>query len=217
MMRPPAIIGVGRNYAKHAAELGNERPTNPLVFYKNPASLCANGAPIVLPRTAAVNGLGVDYEGELAVILGEDVRDVSREDALRVVSQYAVANDVSHRWWQWEGGGGQFCRGKSFDSFCPLSEPVDASSITDPHALRICTRLNGKVVQDDSTSQMLFSIDELIAELSKSTTLLAGTIILTGTPSGVGAASDPPRFLAAGDTVEVEIEHVGLLRNRVIA
>lgn len=217
MMRPPAIIGVGRNYAKHAAELGNERPTHPLIFYKNPASLCANGSPIMLPRTAEVDGLGVDYEGELAVILGEDVRDVAREDALGVVSHYAVANDVSHRWWQWEGSGGQFCRGKSFDSFCPLSEPVDAASIVDPHALRICTRLNGVVVQDDSTSQMLFSIDELIAELSKSTTLLAGTIILTGTPSGVGAASDPPRFLMAGDTIEVEIEHVGLLRNRVVA
>ena len=217
MSRPPAIIGIGRNYAKHAAELGNDRPAHPLVFYKNPASICGNGEDIVLPATLGTPSLGVDYEGELAVILGSDTRDVARGEAFACVSHFAVANDVSHRWWQWEGSGGQFCRGKSFDSFCPMSEPVVASAVDDPQSLRIRTTLNGAVVQDDSTSQMLFPIDELISELSRSTTLLAGTIILTGTPAGVGAAKDPPQFLKAGDLLEVEIEQVGLLRNRVVA
>ena len=216
MVRPPAIIGIGRNYAKHAAELGNERPDAPLVFHKNPAAVIANGDSIIIPQICAVPDHGVDYEGELAVFIGSDCRDVSKSEALTVVSHYATANDVSHRWWQWEGSGGQFCRGKSFDTFCPIGEPVPASTISDPGNLSITTYLNGDVVQDSNTSQMLFSVQDLISELSRGTTLLKGTVILTGTPAGVGAAQDPPRFLKDGDVVEVSITGLESLRNSVI-
>jgi 2-keto-4-pentenoate hydratase/2-oxohepta-3-ene-1,7-dioic acid hydratase in catechol pathway len=213
--RPPAIIGIGRNYAKHAEELGSTRPEHPLIFFKNPASVIGDGDPIVIPSICAVPEHGVDYEGELAAIIGEDCKDVLRAEGLAAISHYAVANDVSHRWWQWEGSGGQFCRGKGFDSFCPMSEPVAAELVGDPQELRITTRLNGATVQDASTSEMLFPIADLVAELSRGTTLLKGTVILTGTPAGVGAAQDPPRFLVAGDTIEVEIDRVGVLRNPV--
>lgn len=216
MKYPPAILGIGRNYAAHAKELGNATPDAPLVFFKNPASVIANGEPIVIPQVCNVPDYGVDYEGELGVLIGTTCRDVPESSALEVVSQYCVANDVSHRWWQWEGSGGQFCRGKSFDTFCPLSDPVDASIVGDPQSLSIVTKVNGEIVQDSTTANMLFPVHVLVAELSRGTTLLAGTLILTGTPSGVGAAQDPPRFLRAGDEVTVEIERVGVLRNPVI-
>ena len=133
-----------------------------------------------------------------------------------MVSHYGTANDISHRWWQWEGSGGQFCRGKSFDTFCPLGQPVPASEIPDPANLAITTHLNGQLVQDSSTSQMLFSVPDLISDLSRGTTLLKGTVILTGTPAGVGAAQDPPRFLMDGDLVEVSIGGLHSLRNSVV-
>ena len=216
MVRPPAIIGIGRNYAKHAAELGNERPDAPLIFHKNPASVIGNDDSIVIPSICQIPDHGVDYEGELAVFIGHDCRDISKSEALAVISHYATANDVSHRWWQWEGSGGQFCRGKSFDTFCPLGKPLPASQISDPGNLSITTHLNGELVQDSSTSQMLFSVPDLISELSRGTTLLKGTVILTGTPAGVGAAQDPPRFLKDGDVVEVTIAGLESLRNSVI-
>ena len=216
MKHPPAILGIGRNYAAHANELGNATPDAPLVFFKNPASVIANGEPIVIPEVCDVPDYGVDYEGELGVLIGTTCRDVPKASALEVVSHYCVANDVSHRWWQWEGSGGQFCRGKSFDTFCPLSDPVDASIVGDPQSLSIVTKVNDEIVQDSTTANMLFPVHVLVAELSRGTTLLAGTVILTGTPSGVGAAQDPPRFLRAGDEVTVEIERVGVLRNPVI-
>ena len=216
MKHPPAILGIGRNYAAHANELGNATPDAPLVFFKNPASVIANGEPIVIPEVCDVPDYGVDYEGELGVLIGTTCRDVPESSALEVVSHYCVANDVSHRWWEWEGSGGQFCRGKSFDTFCPLSDPVDASIVGDPQSLSIITKVNDEIVQDSTTANMLFPVHVLVAELSRGTTLLAGTVILTGTPSGVGAAQDPPRFLRAGDEVTVEIERVGVLRNPVI-
>jgi len=138
-------------------------------------------------------------------------------DALSVVSGYACANDVSARWWQKEGSGGQFCRGKSFDTFCPLSAPTPAALVGDPQALTLRTRLNGEVVQESSTSLMLYPVATLVHELSRGMTLLAGTVVLTGTPAGVGYARKPPRFLQAGDVVEVEITGVGRLRNPVRA
>lgn len=216
MKYPPAILGIGRNYAAHADELGNDRPQAPLLFHKNPASVIGNGDPIVIPEICSVPDHGVDYEGELAVVIGKNCRDVPESSALEVVSHYCVANDVSHRWWQWEGSGGQFCRGKSFDSFCPLGEPVDASVVGDPQNLRIRTTLNETVMQDSTTAHMLFPVKVLVAELSRGTTLLQGTVILTGTPGGVGAGQDPPRFLRAGDRVTVEIEKIGSLSNSVI-
>lgn len=216
MKYPPAILGIGRNYSAHAEELGNARPEAPIVFYKNPASVIASGEPIVIPEICGVPDHGVDYEGELGVIIGTMCHDVPASSALDVISHYCVANDVSHRWWQWEGSGGQFSRGKSFDTFCPLSEPVDATMVGDPQSLSIVTRLNNEIVQDSSTANMLFPVRELVAELSRGTTLLPGTVILTGTPSGVGAAQDPPRFLRGGDEIAVEIEKVGSLFNPVI-
>ncbi|MEE4301101.1 MAG: fumarylacetoacetate hydrolase family protein [Pseudomonadales bacterium] len=213
--RPPAILCIGRNYADHAAEMGGEAPDRPVVFMKNPASVIDHDEPIVIPHACIEHGPQVDYEGELAVVIGADARDVAPDRALDCVAGYACANDVSARWWQREGAGGQFVRGKSFDTFCPIGDLVPASDVPDVQQLRLVTRLNGEVVQEASTSLMLHPVATLIAELSRGMTILAGTVILTGTPAGVGAGRTPPRFLKDGDVVEVEIEHVGLLRNPV--
>jgi 2-keto-4-pentenoate hydratase/2-oxohepta-3-ene-1,7-dioic acid hydratase in catechol pathway len=212
---PPAILGIGRNYADHAAEMRGDVPSRPVVFMKNPAAVIGDGEPIVIPPACVETGEQVDYEGELAVIIGRDARDVAEADALACVGAYAVANDVSARWWQKEGAGGQFVRGKSFDTFCPLGPPVAAADVGDPQTLRLVTTLNGETVQDASTGDMIFPVATLVAELSRGLTLLAGTVILTGTPAGVGAARTPPRFLRAGDVVEVTVDRVGSLRNPV--
>jgi 2-keto-4-pentenoate hydratase/2-oxohepta-3-ene-1,7-dioic acid hydratase in catechol pathway len=190
----------------------------PMVFMKNPASVIGNGEPIVIPAICnEPDGTEqVDYEGELAVIVGERCRDVPVAEALTVVSGYAVANDVSARWWQKHGSGGQFVRGKSFDTFCPVSEPVPASAVPNPQALDLVTKLNGEIVQRANTGAMIFPIATLIAELSRAMTLLPGTVILTGTPAGVGVARTPPRFLRDGDEIAITIESVGTLTNPVI-
>ncbi len=213
---PPAIWCVGRNYADHARELGNDAPERPMIFMKNPASVIGEEDPIVIPAVCRENGPEVDWEGELGVVIGPDARDVDPEDAMSFVSHFVVANDVTARWWQKQGGGGQFCRGKSFDTFCPVGRPVPASEVGDPDDLGIETRLNGKIVQSARTSNMIFPVSRLVADLSRGTTLLAGTLLLTGTPAGVGAGMNPPRFLRSGDVVEIEIERVGVLRNRVL-
>lgn len=213
--RPPAIWCVGRNYADHAAELGNDRPERPMIFLKNPAAVVGDGDDIVIAPVCETPGPQVDWEGELAFVIGRDVRDLDPSDALDAISHYAAANDVTARWWQKQGSGGQFCRGKSFDTFCPVGEPVSAATVGDPSDLAIETRVNGEVVQSGRTSAMLFPIPELLAEITRGTTLLAGTLVLTGTPAGVGAGMDPPRFLQPGDDVEVVIERVGRVRNRV--
>lgn len=212
---PPAIIAIGKNYADHAAEMGAKAPENLVVFHKNPASICSATDDIVIPAICREHGPQVDYEGELAVIVGTAARDVSEANALKHVAGYAVANDVSARWWQREGSGGQFCRGKSFDTFCPMSVPVPAHRVANPQALRVVTRLNGAVMQDASTEFMLHSVARIVSELSRGTTLLPATVILTGTPAGVGFGRTPKVFLKAGDVVEVEIAGVGSLRNAV--
>ncbi|MBL9149663.1 MAG: fumarylacetoacetate hydrolase family protein [Phycisphaerae bacterium] len=216
MPRPPAILCIGRNYADHAAEMGAvAQRGHPMVFLKNPASVVGDGEAIRIPAICRDHGPQVDWEGELAVVIGRDCRDVPESKALEVVAGYAAANDVSARWWQKEGSGGQFCRGKSFDTFCPLGPVKPAKDVGDPQALTLTTRLNGEIVQQASTSLMLFSVATLVSELSRGMTLLAGTVILTGTPSGVGSARKPPRFLVAGDRIEVEIEKVGRVGNVV--
>jgi 2-keto-4-pentenoate hydratase/2-oxohepta-3-ene-1,7-dioic acid hydratase in catechol pathway len=222
-LRPPAILCIGKNYADHAAELAEpgalKLPERPVLFMKNPASVIGTGEAIELPPVVCTDDrdppLGVDYEGELAVILGCDARDVPEDQARAVIASVACANDVSQRWWQWHGSGGQWCRGKSFDSFCPLGEPVPIDGIDDLQNLLLTTRLNGETMQQANTSAMIFPVARLIADLSQGTTLLAGTVILTGTPAGVGAGRKPPRFLRDGDRVEVEIGGVGLLSNPV--
>lgn len=213
------IIGIGRNYAEHAKEQGAAVPDRPMVFTKNPASACLSGDAIVIP-TICQDQEQVDYEGELAIVIGRPARDVTQPDAADpatgLILGYCIANDVSARWWQKQGSGGQFCRGKSFDTFCPIGPAITpARDVPNPSALRLRTLLNSEVVQDASTGEMLFSPSYLVAELSRGTTLLPGTIILTGTPAGVGQSRTPPRFLRAGDTVRIEIEGLGAITNPV--
>ena len=211
------IIGIGQNYAKHAREMGNAAlPERPVVFTKNPAAAIVSGDAIIIPKICQ-DQEQVDFEGELAIVIGAAARDVPKADAHRVILGYAAANDVSARWWQKQGSGGQFCRGKSFDTFCPLGEVTPAAEVKNPNALRLVTRVNGQVMQDETTGDMIFDVSTLVSELSRGTTLLPGTVILTGTPSGVGTARKPPVYLKAGDTVEVEIEGLAAVRNPVRA
>ncbi|MFZ2873097.1 MAG: fumarylacetoacetate hydrolase family protein [Phycisphaerales bacterium] len=216
----PTIMGIGMNYAAHAREQGKGVPERPVLFTKNPFAAILDGEDIVVPRVCQ-DRPQVDFEAELGVIIGRrpnggPVRDVPLAEALRCVLGYVAANDVSARWWQKEGSGGQFCRGKGFDTFCPIGpRVVRAAEIADPQSLGLRCRVNGIVMQDTPTSDMIFSVAALIAELSKGTTLLPGTLILTGTPSGVGMARTPPVFLKEGDVVEIEVERIGTIRNRV--
>lgn len=210
------ILGIGRNYAEHAKEQGAAVPDAPMVFTKNAAAACLNGGDIVVPRVCQ-DREQVDFEGELAVVIGRAARDVSKADAIKHVLGYCVANDVSARWWQKSGSGGQFFRGKSFDTFCPLGPGiVPAGEVANPDALRLKTTVNGQVMQDASTGEMIFDVRTLISDLSRGMTLLPGTVILTGTPSGVGMARTPPVWLKHGDVVEIAIEGIGGIRNRVV-
>jgi 2-keto-4-pentenoate hydratase/2-oxohepta-3-ene-1,7-dioic acid hydratase in catechol pathway len=214
-IEPVNIFCIGLNYRAHAAETGAPIPDQPVIFMKPTTAVTGPGAPILLPA-ACEHGPEVDYEAELAVVIGRNTRDVSADRALEHVLGYTCACDVSARRWQKHGGGGQWIRGKSFDSFCPLGPTlVTADEIPDPQALALRCVINGEVLQQGSTSDMIFSVAELIAFLSRDTTLAPGTLILTGTPPGVGFARKPPVFLAAGDRVQVEIDGIGVLENPV--
>ncbi len=215
-IEPRAILCIGLNYRKHAEETGAKIPEYPVVFMKNPAAVNHPGAPIVL-HPVCCNVPQVDWEAELAAVIGKAAKDVPRDRALEHVLGYTCGNDVSARWWQKSGAGGQFVRGKSFDGFCPLGPVlVTADEIADPQSLRLTCSVNGQVVQDDNTSDMLFSVADLVAELSRGMTLLPGTVIMTGTPSGVGTARNPAVYLKPGDTVSVTIERIGTLTNPVL-
>ena len=209
------IYGVGLNYRAHAEESGQEPPKYPMIFMKAPTSIQNPGDPIVLPRFLRSDR--VDYEGELGVVIGRPCKNVKPEDALSYVLGYTCVNDVSARDWQKEKGGGQFCRGKSFDTFCPSGPCLaTADEIPDPSKLTIRTFVNEDKMQESSTDDLIFDVPHLISFLSGSTTLLPGTLILTGTPSGVGDARDPRRYLVPGDEVTVEIDGVGMLTNPVV-
>lgn len=211
---PVAILGVGLNYRRHAEESGAKIPEYPVLFSKPLTALQHPGAPILIPT--ALPSHEVDYECELAVVIGRRCKNVKRAEALDYVLGYTCANDVSARDWQLKKGGGQWVRGKSFDTFCPLGPClVTTDEIPDPNNLTIRTRLNGKTVQDWVTKDMIFDVPTLIEFLSASTTLLPGTVILTGTPHGVGMAAKPPTWLQPGDSVTVEIEGIGELTNPV--
>lgn len=213
-IEPRAIIGIGLNYRRHAEETNAKIPEYPVVFLKTPGAVQDPGQPIQLPRHLASEQ--VDYECELAIIIGKRCKNVSRADALDYVLGYTCANDVSARDWQIHRGGSQWSRGKFFDTFCPLGPClVTADEIANPNALKIATILNGERVQDWNTNDMIFDVPRLIEFLSGSTTLLPGTVILTGTPHGVGMASKPQRWLRAGDIVTIEIEGIGALTNPV--
>jgi 2-keto-4-pentenoate hydratase/2-oxohepta-3-ene-1,7-dioic acid hydratase in catechol pathway len=211
---PSALLCIGLNYRRHAEETGGKVPLFPVLFIKNPGAVQHPGGPILLPRHLRSDE--VDYECELAVVIGRNCKNVSRADALSYVAGYTCANDVSARDWQVRRSGGQWCRGKSFDTFAPLGPClVTPDEIENPNALNIQTRLNGEVMQRSNTKDMIFDVPALIEFLSASTTLLAGTVILTGTPEGVGMARTPPVWLKAGDVVSVEIEKIGVLTNPV--
>ncbi len=213
---PVQILCIGLNYRRHAEETGSKIPEWPVLFMKNRSAVIAHREAIELPTHLASSQ--VDFEGELAVVIGRDCKNVPRERALDHVLGFSCANDVSARDWQKQFGGGQFCRGKSFDTFAPLGPClVTADEIPDPNALRLRTIINGEVLQDANTSDMIFDVPALIEFLSGSTTLPAGTVILTGTPRGVGMARSPQRWLQPGDEVTVEIEKIGRLTNPVLA
>lgn len=215
-VEPRNIFCIGLNYRAHAAETGAPIPDKPVVFMKPTTAVVGPGDPIVLPA-ACEHGPEVDYEAELAVVIGRAARNVPVEQALTHVLGYTCACDVSARRWQKQGGGGQWIRGKSFDSFCPLGPVlVTADEIPDPRALALGCVINGRTMQQGSTSDMIFSVAELIAFLSRDTTLVPGTLILTGTPPGVGFARKPPVFLAHGDQVAISIESIGTLENPVV-
>jgi len=213
---PVALFCIGLNYRRHAEEGKAPIPAYPVLFMKSPAAVQNPGDPIVLPRH--LRSEEVDYECELAVVIGKRCKNVPKETALEYVLGYTCANDVSARDWQGKWGGSQWCRGKTFDTFAPLGPClVLRDEIPDPSALKIRTVLNGQVMQDWNTGDMIFDVPTLIAFLSGSTTLLPGTVILTGTPHGVGFARKPPVFLQPGDSVTIEIDRIGALTNPVVA
>lgn len=211
---PNDILCIGLNYAAHAAEGGSPCPEFPVLFMKSSAAANNPGDPIELPR--GLRSDRVDYEGELVVVIGRDCKNVSQADAFDYVAGYTCGNDVSARDWQSKWGGGQFCRGKTFDTFAPMGPClVTTDEIPDPSKLTLRTTLNGKVMQEAPTSDMLFAVPRLIEFLSGSTTLPAGTALFTGTPPGVGFARDPRVWLKPGDELVVEIDGIGQLKNPV--
>ena len=207
----PKIVGVGLNYAAHAGESGGEAPTAPLLFAKFSNTLLWDGDAIVLQP-----GVGhVDAEAELAVVIGERATRVPEASATDVIQAYTCANDVSARDFQF--GDGQWFRGKTLDGFCPIGpDLVDAGDL-DTSDLRVVQRLNGEVLQDARTSNLIFSIPVLVSFISHALTLEPGDVILTGTPEGVGVFRDPKISLKDGDVVEIEIDGIGVLRNDVRA
>ena len=198
--RPRAILGIGLNYADHAAETGAQQPEQPIVFTKLPAAAAAPGAPIRCPPVVK----RLDYEGELALVMGASAQ----------VAGYAVADDVTARDLQRREP--QWTRAKGADGFCPYGPWVTtADEVPDPHSLSLKTWVNGELRQDSSTAQLIFRVPELVAFVSETCTLEPGDLILTGTPSGVGMAMDPPRFLSSGDVVRIEIERLGSIEHAV--
>jgi 2,4-didehydro-3-deoxy-L-rhamnonate hydrolase len=209
--RPGKIICVGLNYRDHAEEQGVELPTAPLFFAKYTTALIGPGDTIVIPPVVQK----CDYEAELGVVIGTTVRNVSKENAFEAVAGYVVANDVSARDLQFADG--QWTRGKSPDTFCPVGPLVPASEVADPHALAIRAILNGETLQDSTTANLIFGIDEIISYASQTSTLEAGDVILTGTPAGVGVFRDPQRLLSPGDVITIQIDGVGEITNPVAA
>ena len=214
-VEPKTIYCIGLNYKKHAEETGSKIPEHPIVFMKSGTAIQDPEGPIILPRH--LRSEQVDFEAELGVIIGYECKNVSRAEALNYVLGYTVVNDISARDWQGPWGGSQWCKGKGFDTFCPMGPAlVTPSGIKNPNNLAISTRINGVTMQQSNTRDMIFPVAQIIEFLSGSTTLEPGTLICTGTPEGVGVARKPQVWLKAGDVVEVEIEGIGILRNPVI-
>jgi len=208
---PPNVIALGLNYRRHAEESNMKVPSHPQMFIKATTSVIGPSEPIVLPAMAPEE---VDYEAELCIVIGKPAKSVSERDALDYVLGYTCGNDVSARDCQLRLDG-QWARGKSFDTFCPLGPWIETD--LDPDNCAIASRVNGETMQSSNTSDMIFGCRTLISFLSRVMTLLPGTVIMTGTPEGVGFARKPPVFLKPGDVVEVEVEGTGVLRNEVVA
>lgn len=208
---PPKFIGIGLNYRDHAAESGMEIPKYPMMFNKQSTCVVGPDAPVHLPRASKV----LDYEGELALVIGRRCRHVPKERAHEVIAGYTIVNDVSVR--DWQARVRTMTIGKSFDTHGPMGPwIVTADEIGDPHALRLQTRVNGDKRQDSNTKELIFDCFDLVEHLSTAFTLLPGDVIATGTPAGVGIAFKPPKLLVAGDVVRIEIEGIGALQNEII-
>jgi 2-keto-4-pentenoate hydratase/2-oxohepta-3-ene-1,7-dioic acid hydratase in catechol pathway len=208
--RPPSFVAIARNYAAHVEELGDERPEFQTWFAKQSTCVIGPGEPIQIPRASAT----VDYEGELGMVIGTRCRHVTAERALEVVAGFTVVNDVSVRDWQWRSP--TMMMGKSFDTHGPTGPWITTrDEVEDPQDLSVRTWVNGELRQDGTTGDMIFSCTEMIEHLSTAFTLLPGMLISTGTPAGVAAGMDPPRWLKAGDAVTVSVGQVGELSNPV--
>jgi 2-keto-4-pentenoate hydratase/2-oxohepta-3-ene-1,7-dioic acid hydratase in catechol pathway len=213
---PTVIYGIGLNYKPHIEETGLGFPEYPVVFMKNLGAAAAHLDDIIIP-TSCQSPPQVDYEAELCVVIKKKTKNISVDDALDSVLGYTCANDITARGWQMNGGGKQWNKGKSFDTFCPFGPGiVTPDELSDPGNLEVECILNGKTMQKGNTREMLFSVAQLISFLSESATLLPGTLILTGTPSGVGFTREPPVFLEDKDVLETRIEGIGVLKNLVI-
>lgn len=213
VVRPGKLMAIGLNYSDHIRETNSKTPGNPILFMKANTSIVGPTDDIVVdPELTSM----ADYESELTVIIGKEVKGISRDEALAAVFGYTVGNDVTAR--DCMKADGQLVRSKSFDSYCPLGPWITtADTVPQPQALGIRSTVNGEVRQDSSTSEMLFPVDYLIWFLARGMTLEPGDVLMTGTPHGVGFVMDPPRFLQPGDVVECEVEGLGTLRNRVVA
>lgn len=214
----PIIKCVGLNYMKHIEEGGTTPPPYPSIFYKPRFSVADYGEPIPIPKIAQENQC--DYEGELCVVIGKTGKNITEEDALNYVAGYVSGNDVSARTWQrnpaYAGGVPQWCFSKGFDKYAPLGpQIVSTKIISDPQTLELETRVNGEVRQHTNTNDLLFNVAKIIAFISQSTTLEKGTVIMTGTPSGVAMGMKEPKYLENGDLVEVSIEKIGTLSNKM--
>ncbi len=214
ILQPQKIFGIGLNYADHAREQGKEPPAEPVIFAKFPTAVRGPGDAIVLPRVSQE----VDLEAELVCVIGRSGRNIPRTEAHQYVAGYMCGNDVSARDWQQRKPGGQWVLGKSFDSFAPCGpELVTPDEVGDLTKLRIQSRIDGRTMQDSSVSQLIFDIPYLLEYISKICTLTPGDLIFTGTPPGVGMARKPPVWLQPGQTVEIEIDGLGILKNPVVA
>jgi len=211
ILRPPKILAVGLNYADHVAEAGMDTPKHPMIFNKQSTAAHPPNEPFHLPRASPA----LDYEGELAIVIGKRCRHVPKERANEVIAGYTICNDVSVRDWQLRVP--TFTMGKSWDTHCPLGPAiVTADEVPDPHSLDIRTWVNGELRQSSNTKHLIFNVHTLIEHLSTAFTLEPGDVIPTGTPSGVGGAMKPPNFLQAGDVVKIAISGLGELENGVI-
>lgn len=207
---------IGMNYRKHAIEINLPIPKYPCLFYKPKTTINDPDGDIIIPKVAQIEEIKLDYEAELVVVIGKSGKDIKESEALDYVLGYTAGNDVSQRTWQIQRGGSQFSTGKMFDTWAPIGPTIVSTSvIKDPNDLKIFSKINGELRQNSSTVDMIFNVKHLISFLSQGTTLLPGDLIFTGTPQGVGNGFNPPKWLRNGDLIEIGIEDIGTIKNKV--